>query len=209
MAARAAISDRTFDQVGRVPHNLCVRRPGALTHPENENARDLAASGAFRNDLVAHRIMHRPVQLLDRVSSFLVPCIFRLGQPCVSGLPRTQHAYAAPATNLRVAPNLQSISLCRRWIIELPRLSHLPRCRWRSPGLPRFLTLAAPLNRCRVAPPPALRLHRRWIPESPRVSHPSAVPIDQFTRLPRLVSPSVSPTTSFRVAPNPVSSGTG
>jgi len=118
-----------------------TRRYPRIENPEpNENARDLAVSGAFRNDLVAHRIMHRPVQLLDRVSSFLDPCIFRLGQPCFSGLPRTQHAYAAPATNLRVAPNLQSISLCRRWIIESPRFSHLPRCRWRSPRLPRFPT---------------------------------------------------------------------
>ena len=180
-------------------------------NPEpNENARDLAVSGAFRNDLVAHRIMHRPVQLLDRVSSFLDPCIFRLGQPCFSGLPRTQHAYAAPATNLRVAPNLQSISLCRRWIIESPRFSHLPRSQGvRNQGNLKLHSLAAPLNRFRVAPPPALRLYRRWIPELPRVPHPSAVPIDQFTGLPRLVSPSVSPTTSFRVAPNPVSSGTG
>lgn len=33
--------------------------------PPNENARDLTASGVFRSELIAHWIMHRPVQLLD------------------------------------------------------------------------------------------------------------------------------------------------
>jgi hypothetical protein len=75
-----------------------------------------------------------------------------------------------PAMDHRVAPILAS--------------SALPVVKSRVAPIPHSLT--APLNRFWVAPPPALRLYRRWIPESPRASHPSAVPIDQLTRLPRL-----------------------
>jgi len=50
--------------------------------------------------------------------------IILLGQVCVSGLPRTPHPTAAPATKFRVAPNLQSIGLCRRRIFGSPRSSH-------------------------------------------------------------------------------------
>jgi hypothetical protein len=68
--------------------------------------------------------MHRPVQPFDEVPSFPGSCILRLGQQRVFGSPRPRVPSAAPATNLRVAPHLRSIWLCRRWIFESPRISH-------------------------------------------------------------------------------------
>jgi len=153
--------------------------------------------------------MHRPVQLPDQVAGCPAPSIFQLGSPCVSGFPRTAHASAALATNLRVAPNLQSIRCAGNGSSSYPDLRIIRAAGGDSSGCPASSLHAAPLNRPQVAPRPALRLHRRSSPESPRTSYPSAVPTDQFTRLPRVFSPSVSPTTSLRVAPNSVSSGTG
>jgi len=82
--------------------------------------------------------------------------------------------------------------LCRRWIFELPRISHpsalpvsvirrvapfssLPPCNAFDQGL----WLPFVLN---------LRLCRRWSSESPRISHPSAVPIDRSPGRPELRS---------------------
>ena len=98
--------------------------------------------------------MHRPVQLLDEVASRPASCIFLLGQVCVSGLPRTPHPSAAPATNLRVAPNLQSICCAGDGSSGYPEFRILPRRRFPSSrGLPRFSTSsAAPPMSSRVAP---------------------------------------------------------
>jgi len=85
------------------------------------------------------------------------------------GCPESSVHFAVPAMDHRVAPILAS--------------SALPVVKFQVALIPH--SLAAPPNRFRVAPPPALRLYRRWIPELPRVPHPSAVPIDQFTGLPR------------------------
>jgi len=80
--------------------------------------------------------------------------IFLLGQVCVSGLPRTPHPSAAPATNLRVTPNLRSIGCAGGGSSGRPEARNLLRCRFPlSPGLPRFSTSsAAPPMSSRVAP---------------------------------------------------------
>jgi hypothetical protein len=58
--------------------------------------------------------------------------IFLLGLVCVSGLPRTPHPSAAPATNFRVAPNLQSIGCAGGGFSGRPESRILPRCRFPS-----------------------------------------------------------------------------
>jgi hypothetical protein len=80
--------------------------------------------------------------------------IFQLGQVCVSGLPRTPHPSAAPATNLRVAPNLQSIGCAGGGSSGRPESRFLPRCRFpSSSGLPlRPTSSATPPMSPRVAP---------------------------------------------------------
>jgi len=92
---------------------------------------------------------------------------------------------------------------CRRWIFELPRISH--------PSAPMVSVIG------RVTPfssrPPQrfdqglrlpfvldLRLCRRWSFESPRTSHPSAVPIDRLPGHPES-GPSVSPPTRTASCP--------
>jgi len=161
--------------------------------------------------------MHRPVQPFDEVPSFLGSCIFRLGQQRVSGSPLPRVPSAAPATNLRVAPHLRSIWLCRRWIFESPRNSHpsavLVSLKSRVAPILQFL-----LQRLRCRPQVALR------PASPAlpVMGSSGCPESLILRRCRLADlrvspafgPSVSPTirfpdSPFQVPPDRESSGFG
>jgi len=95
--------------------------------------------------------MHRPVQLIDEDPSCPAPCIFPLGQRRGSGLPRTPHPSAVLATNLRVAPNLRSIRLCRERTSELPRIS-------RFSAVPLMKLRVAPVLRSAVSPTMSLRV---------------------------------------------------
>jgi len=90
----------------------------------------------------------------DAVSSYLAPCIFRLGQVCVSGLPRTPHPCAAPATKFRVAPNLQSIGCAGYGASSYPESRIFPRRR------------------------------AFWNSESPRLSKPPATPLIRASGFP-------------------------
>jgi len=129
-----------------------------------------------------------PIRPLDEDSSCLASCIFRLGQQCASGLPRTTHSLTAPATKFRVAPILQSIRLCRRQIFELPRIS-------RPSAVPVMKPRVAPILRCSgitfdespSCPEHCIfRLYRRWIFELPRISHPSALLVVESPSFPGL-----------------------
>jgi len=81
--------------------------------------------------------------------------------------------------------------LCRRWIFELPRISHpsalLVSVIRRVAPFPHFLRNAFDPG-FRFPFVLDLRLCRRWSSESPRISHPSAVPIDRSSGRPELRS---------------------
>jgi len=155
--------------------------------------------------------MHRPVQPLDAVPSFLFPSIFRLGPLCFSGLPRTQHALAASATNLRVAPNLQSIGCAGDGSPSCLESLILQRCGRVRPGLPRHVTPPAPPSDAFLGLP--LVVHLPALPVMDLRVAPNFASFGgaggEAVGLPRLLPPPVSPTTRLRVAPNPVSPGTG
>ncbi len=101
--------------------------------------------------------MHRPVQLRDEVARRLAPASSSLARFASPGCPVLRTQSAAPATILRVAPNLQSFGCAGGGSSGRPESRILPRCRFpSSPGLPRFSTSsAAPPMSPRVAPGPA------------------------------------------------------
>jgi len=80
--------------------------------------------GGDRISLAVHRIMYRPAQPRDEVSSCLAPCIFRFSRLCDSGLPRTPHPLAASATEVSSCPDPSVLRPCRRWIFKSPQISH-------------------------------------------------------------------------------------
>jgi len=98
----------------------------------------------------------------------------------------------------------------RRWIFELPRISHPSAApASRISGLPRIS--APPYPPCDESPgrPRSciFRLNRRWIFESPRISHPSAALALRISGLPRISAPPAPPPMRLWVTPNPASSG--
>jgi len=128
-----------------------VAGPGSQVAPGVDGLSSSGARFPLRLPPPVRRIMHRPVQLVDEDPSCPAPCIFPLGQRRVSGLPRTPHPSAALATNLRVAPNLRSIRLCRERISELPRIS-------RFSAVPLMKLRVAPVLRSAVSPRMSLRV---------------------------------------------------
>jgi len=140
--------------------------------------------------------------------------------------------------NLRVAPNLRSsgsasgeclsypryctFRLCRRWIFELPRISHpsaVLAVKLRvAPGLcssnsacdeasgcPESCIFRLPVVILRVAPNLRSSGYADGrFSEFPRIAHPSAVPTVNFRVTPNFQPPAVSPL-RLRVAPNPAS----
>jgi hypothetical protein len=149
---------------------------------------------------------------------------------CASpGCPVLRVLWPRRVTDSTGCPASSVLWLCRRWIFELPRISH-------PSALPvSVIRRVAPFS----SHPPCnafdqglrlpfvldLRLCRRWSFESPRISHPSAVPIDRSPGRPELRSlgiafdppcelprisnlfPLPSPVVKLRVAPALRSSG--
>jgi len=111
---------------------------------------------------------------------------------CASpGFPVLRVLWPRRATDSASCPASSVLWLCRRWIFELPRISH-------PSALPvSVIARVAPFSShsprrfdqgLRLPFVLDLRLCRRWIFESPRTSHPSAVPIDRLTGRPELRS---------------------
>lgn len=112
---------------------------------------------------------------------------------CASpGCPVLRVLWPRRVTDSTGCPASSVLWLCRRWIFELPRISH-------PSALPvSVIRRVAPFS----SHPPCnafdqglrlpfvldLRLCRRWSFESPRISHPSAVPIDRSPGRPELRS---------------------
>jgi hypothetical protein len=97
--------------------------------------------------------------------------------------------------------------LFRRWIFELPRISHpsaAPASKFRVAPVPRCSS-AASQYRLRVAPPPVSSGCRRWIFESPRISHPFGGTGDAAPGCP--FAASVSPPDESPGCPGSASSG--
>jgi hypothetical protein len=94
----------------------------------------------------------------DAVASYLALCIFRLGLVCVSGLPRTTHPCAAPATKFRVAPNLQSIGCAGHGVSSCLEPHIFPRRRafWNSESPRLSKPPATPLIRVSGCPLPRI-----------------------------------------------------
>jgi len=112
---------------------------------------------------------------------------------CASpGCPVLRALWLRRVTDSTGCPASPVLWLCRRWIFELPRISHP------SALLVSVIRRVAPFSSL----PPCnafnqsfrfpfvldLRLCRRWSSESPRISHPSAVPIDRSPGRPELRS---------------------
>jgi hypothetical protein len=146
-----------------------------------------------------------------------------------SGLP---HSFAPPVVPIDESPGCPGFCIfrpCRRWIFELPRISHpsahpahklascpaalLLRVRqpMQSPGSPRFLHLpAVPATDQRVAP----RLASFGASGADALGYPSALLIQLRLPVGLRVSPLSAPSgfalgLILRVAPNPLSLGAG
>jgi len=123
----------------------------------------------------------------DRSSSCLESRILQHIQRSSYGLP---HSFAPPVVPVDESPGCPGFCIfrpCRRWIFELPRISHPsthPAPKLTSCPAALLLRLRLPMHSTGCPASCIFRLCRRRIPELPRVSRPSA---------PLVLIPQVSP----------------